>query len=256
MPLPNFKKKHLYSALFTPQDFLNYLKKIGKYPRFKPPDGVIFCYSNRLLKGAVKDFKGREVKWPGTSFYIFRKNKKRIGLVGNFGIGAPVAVALLEELIAFGVNNFISIGEAGTLQPNLNVGDIVLCTKALRDEGCSYHYLPPSKYAFPDKKLTSELEKTLKEMNIPFVKGPTWTIDTPYRETKAEVEKYKKEGVLTVEMEASALFAVGKVRKVKVASLFTISDHLGELSWEPKFHLTTPSLLKIFEVALVTLSRA
>lgn len=137
----------------------------------------------------------------------------------------------MEELIALGGKEFLNIGTAGGLKKE----GIILCEKALRDEGTSYHYIPKGKFAYPDKSLTIRLEKLLKKINIPFMKGATWTIDAPYRETKAEIEKYSKQGIYTVEMEASALFSVAKYRNVKIASVFIVSDLLGK-KWLPKFH--------------------
>ena len=65
--------------------------------------------------------------------------------------------------------------------------------------------------------------------------GMTWTIDAPYRETVAEVKHYQDAGVLTVEMEAAALFAVATIRGVPIASAFSISDLLTSVTWEPRF---------------------
>jgi purine-nucleoside phosphorylase len=82
--------------------------------------------------------------------------------------------------------------------------------------------------------------------------GTSWTIDAPYRETVAEAKQYQKEGVATVDMEASALFAVAKYRKVELGSIFTISDSLAELEWKPKFHLnkTKKGLETLYKVAV------
>jgi uridine phosphorylase len=112
---------------------------------------------------------------------------------------------------------------------------VYVCDKAIRDEGTSYHYVSHGKYAHPDKKLTEQIATMLEKKKISFKKGTTWTIDAPYRETKSEVEQYKKEGVKTVEMEASALFVLGKVRKVKCAAIFVVSDVLGK-KWKPNFN--------------------
>jgi purine-nucleoside phosphorylase len=107
-----------------------------------------------------------------------------------------------------------------------------LCKKAIRDEGTSYHYTPPSKYAYPDERLTKRLEDSLKENNIEFRKAINWTIDSIFRETKKEIEQYKNEGVTTVDMEASALFAVAGVREAKIAAAFVVSDVFFEGGWE------------------------
>ena len=79
------------------------------------------------------------------------------------------------------------------------------------------------------------MDRRLTERGAAFRRGATWTIDTPYRETVEEVRHYRREGVLTVEMEAAALFAVAAVRGVEAASVFVLSDLLGETEWTPEF---------------------
>ena len=91
-----------------------------------------------------------------------------------------------------------------------------------------------------------------------FTSGTSWSIDTPYRETVSEARRYRHQGVLTVEMEAAALFAVGKHRKAEVASLFSVSDSLTDLPWKPQFHLrrNQAGLEKIYRVAVEALRSA
>lgn len=89
----------------------------------------------------------------------------------------------------------------------------------------------------------------MKELNIDYIKGSTWTIDAPYRETKAEVKHYQKEGVLTVEMEAASLFAVAQYLGVEAGAILTISDYLSEDEWDLHFHLTEEHLKKLFLIA-------
>jgi nucleoside phosphorylase len=76
---------------------------------------------------------------PGTS--------GRVGLPGQFGIGAPAAAAAPEQLAAMGASAFVSVGAAGSLQRDLDIGDLVLCEAAIRDEGVFHCYLPPAKLA-------------------------------------------------------------------------------------------------------------
>jgi purine-nucleoside phosphorylase len=94
------------------------------------------------------------------------------------------------------------------------------------------------------------------EAGVEFRSGMSWTIDTPYRETVAEARHYQAEGVLCVEMEAAALFAVGEVRDVRVAAAFTISDSLADLVWDPQFHgaEVEAALLDLYQAALRTLT--
>jgi uridine phosphorylase len=128
----------------------------------------------------------------------------------------------------------------------------MLCEKAIRDEGTSHHYIKPSKYAYASKTMTVKIRKALEKRKQRYVIGTSWTIDAPFRETVAEAKKYQKEGVATVEMEASALFAVAEFRNVELGAIFTISDSLAELEWKPKFHLkkTSKGLEKLYAVAI------
>ncbi len=249
MSFPNFKNKHKEDALITPQKFLEYRKKLGKFSKFKPPKGVIFCYSNELLDYIIKNHEIRKVGGFYGEFYLLKETEDQIGVLGNFGFGAPVVVILMEELIAFGVKKFLSVGIAGSLQKHLRVGSIIVCNKAIRDEGASHHYLEPSKHSYASKTLVKKIEETLSKFGLEYVVGTTWTIDAPYRETVVEVKKYQKEGVLTVDMEASAIFAVAEYRNVEVGAIFAISDYLAELEWTPKFHVSTKYLEKLFQVA-------
>ena len=134
----------------------------------------------------------------------------RVGLLGRFGIGAPAATAALEELAALGTSAVISVGTAGSLQRDLKPGDLVLCEAAIRDEGVSHHYLPPGRLATAPAEATAALGRPCGEAGHQFRTGTSWTIDTPYRETIDEVRHYQAEGVLCVEMEAAALFAVAE----------------------------------------------
>lgn len=251
MAFPNFKNKHAHDAIFSPKDFILYKKILKMCPKGKAPEAVIICYVKKLFDKIVKEHGSKKLDFFPGQFYLLKGTKNKVAITGRFGIGSPVASVVMEELIALGVKKFINIGAAGTLQKNLKVGDIVLCDKAIRDEGTSHHYIKTSKYSFPSKTLTGEIKKYLDEKNIDYFVGPSWTIDAPYRETVKEARQYQKEGVLTVEMEASALFAVAKYRKVKIASLFAISDSIAELKWKPRFHgkKYRKSIEKIFEIA-------
>jgi uridine phosphorylase len=238
MTFPNFKDKHLEEALFNPDDFIKY-KKIKK----KFPKKFIIIYDRRLFNRMKRKYSLKKFKSYFGGIYIY----KNIGILVLKGIGSPHAVTFLEELISLEAKEFVNIGLAGGLQKQ----GFFLCEKALRDEGTSYHYIPHGDFSYPDEKLTEKLGRSLKKLDIKYEKAPTWTIDAPYRETKAEISEYKNKGIATVEMEASALFAVAKFRKVKIASAFVVSDVLGE-KWEPKFHKidVQKGLTKLFEAAL------
>ena len=225
MAYPNFENKHLEEPLFTPHDFFKYSnRKITNFPK-----KWIITWQNSVVEHLQKKHKLRKTKKLGFQGDVFLVDG--IGLIKMNGIGSPHAVTNCEEMIARGAEELILIGTAGGLKSE----GIFICEKSIRDEGTSSHYEAHSKYSYPDKELTEKIKEILDKSKIPFELGISWTIDAPYRETKKEVAHYKKEGVATVEMESSALFALGKFRKVKFAAIFAVSDVLGEEKWEPKF---------------------
>ena len=96
----------------------------------------------------------------------------------------------------------------------------------------------------------------MEKNKIDYGRGLTWTIDAPYRETKKEIEYHRRRGIVTVEMEASALFTVSKLRNVKIAAAFVVSDTLFD-EWTPKFHHinTKKSLNKLLDSAVECLKK-
>jgi uridine phosphorylase len=178
-----------------------------------------------------------------------------VGLLGRFGIGAPAATAALEELAALGTSAVVSVGTAGSLQRDLKPGDLVLCEAAVRDEGVSHHYLPPGRLAAAPAGMTAALGAAMRQVGHRFRTGTSWTIDTPYRETLDEIRHYQAEGVLCVEMEAAALFAVAEIRGLQLASAFVISDSLAELTWSSHFGSpeVASGLIELYQAAVAAL---
>jgi len=219
----------------------------------------ILCYQRNLVDLAIERYEAAKIDTVGgCDYYEFDFKGKRIGIIKS-GIGSPMAAQILEDLIARGAKRVISTGIAGTLQhEGILAGDIVLCTKAVRNEGTSYHYQKPSKYSYPDRVLLKEIEGALKKEKMRYHKGPTITIDAPYQFTVREALRLRKEGVLTSEMEAAAIFAVAKFRQISAASLFLISDLATEdFEWNPQFDSTEvlSGYERLFRVCTETLAR-
>jgi uridine phosphorylase len=219
------------------------------------PDGVIFCFQNSLLGHIERHYEVEPVSLFAGKFYLLPGYDRRVAVSGGFGIGAPAVTTILENLIARGVGRFISVGTAGALAKGLQIGDVVVCERAIRDEGVSHHYLPPARYAHSSPNLTRQLDQALRQAGHAPTRGASWTIDTPYRETVEEARHYQAEGVLCVEMEAAALFAVAEHRGVEMASAFVMSDSLADLVWNPQFHAgeTEESLNRLFAGAVAAL---
>jgi uridine phosphorylase len=257
MSFPNFKNKHLHDSIITPKEVEKYRNRTGRKPKYKCPIGVIFVYDQGLFKYIKENHPVRQVEniSPQGETYLLLDTNEKIAVIGNFGVGAPAATIKLEAHIQQGVKKFISIGTAGTLQKNIKIGNTMVCDKAIRDEGSSHHYIKNSKYSYAGKEITKKIISILEKNKIKYFLGTSWTIDTPYRETIEEARHYQKEGVSTVEMEASALFAVAEYRKVQIGAIFTISDSLAELQWKPKFKTkrTNQGLEKLYKTAVETL---
>ncbi|EQD40590.1 purine or other phosphorylase family 1, partial [mine drainage metagenome] len=139
---------------------------------------------------------------------------------------------------------------AGAISPKVSIGDLVICSRAVRDEGTSYHYAKPSIFAFPDRSLNASLEKILQQQNEKYLRGGSWTTDAPYRETAIEIESLGKKGVLTVEMEASALFTVCRKLNLRGSALFMISDLVYGEQWSG-FRIDSEKLEKLARTAQI-----
>ncbi|MFC1524946.1 nucleoside phosphorylase [Planctomycetota bacterium] len=221
-----------------PQFELKHERRFKELNRGSYPTNCIICYQDYFIKAAIDKYQARFVeKILGRSLYEFKYNNQRMGIIQST-VGAPVVALCIERLIAMGIKRFLNIGIAGALtDQGINPGDLVLCTKALRNEGTSYHYQKPARYALPDRGLTARAEAALKASGIDYKKGPTITLDVPYRFPVSKARELRREGVVTSDMEAAAVFAISKFRKVKSAAIFTISDlATNDFKWVPKFH--------------------
>ncbi|MCU0594581.1 MAG: nucleoside phosphorylase [Desulfobacterota bacterium] len=189
-------------------------------------------------------------------FKIFRRETGAgLSLAGPF-LGAPQAAMVLEKIIALGAKRICLFGWCGSLQPDLNIGDLVIPLHALSEEGTSEHYPLGPKKPGTDQELNRTLEQALDQEGLPFRKGTVWTTDAPYRETLAKVAAYRDRGVLAVEMEMSALMTVAIYRSVKFSGLLVVSDGLSDLKWHRGFaspvfkkrcELTGKLLLELFD---------
>ena len=146
--------------------------------------------------------------------------------------GAPFAAAMLEELIARGCKKFIACGGAGVLDSSIAVGELIVPTLAVRDEGTSYHYLPAAREVGASPHAVAAIEKTLQKHSIPYRLAKTWTTDAVYRETPKKIAQRKAEGCSVVEMEAAAFFAVAQFRSVAFGQILYGGDDLGGESWQ------------------------
>ena len=148
------------------------------------------------------------------------------------GVGAPLAAGLFEVAIALGCSRFIAVGGCGVLDKNHPVGKLFVPTAAVRDEGTSYHYLPPSRTVTASGEAVTAIEKTLTDHGVPYEHCLTWTTDGFFRETAAKAQRRKDEGCVTVEMEAAAFFAVARFRGVCLGQILYAGDVVQIEGWD------------------------
>ncbi len=179
----------------------------------------------KLLHDATPLFK-----FVGASYRLQQYLYKDTIVLSYAPLGSAAAGGLLEELIALGVKKIIACGSSG-LVGDFDAKNILLVSKAIRDEGLSYHYLEPSLYVETDNELNKLIEEQLEQRKILFQEGIAWTTDGFYRETKSRIELRKQEGAVAVEMECAGLAAVSKFRKTQFSQVLYFSDIVNQEVW-------------------------
>ena len=143
-------------------------------------------------------------------------------------VGSAPAAQFMDWLIGYGVEQIISTGTCGVLM-NIEENAFLVPVRALRDEGASYHYAPPSRYMDVNVEAISAIEQVLEQRGIPYEEVMTWSTDGFYRETAEKVVYRKEEGCAVVEMECAALAAVAQLRRVVWGQLLFTADSLADL---------------------------
>lgn len=234
-------------AVIEPTAYLEPVANIAEH--------CVVCFFQDVIRQVCSDDKAQVVKALGSEVghnpvYELQTEHGRVTVM-HPGVGAPMAGAFLEEVIALGCRKFIACGGAGVLVPELAVGHVVIPTSAVRDEGTSYHYLPPAREVAPHPDGVTAIEAILQEHSVPYVKGKTWTTDGIYRETPDKVALRRSEGCLTVEMEAAAFFAVAQFRGVHFAQLLYSGDDLSGEQWDLRdWHSQASTREKLFWLAV------
>jgi purine-nucleoside phosphorylase len=255
MALPHCPTKYGSPAIITARQSIEHGHPSRPLPEC-PPD-LILLFQKRLWRevsaSAVEKAAGDRAP-----FVVLDRGQAPVAVAGGFGVGAPAAVVALEMCVALGAQRIVVVGYAGALQPGLDPGEVVLCERAIRDEGTSYHYLPAAAEARADPELLDVCRRGLTAAEIDAVRGRSWTTDAPFRETEAEVREMQADGVLAVEMELAALYAVAQVRGVAAAGLCVVSDSLSDLRWRPYFRdpHVRERLRTVFDVTAAMLARS
>lgn len=206
------RKDHTEASVFRPEALLREARRQRQLPLVAVPEVCLLDPDGDVVRHIRRTGAGRTHEgWACYHTELLAFDLDGVGEVGIVGcaVGAPFAVLVAEQLFASGCRLLVSVTSAGQITPIGPTPYFVLIDRALRDEGTSYHYLPPANLAeAPDAKLLARVEETARSLpGILLHRGATWTTDAPYRETEAAISRARNLGALAVEMEAAALYA-------------------------------------------------
>ncbi len=231
---------------------------------FKPvpdfPETVVSIFSHHLFD-KIKAFLGgtpiaqtKDVDgiW---SIYEVTYHGKRFALC-KARLGAPACVGIFEDIIAMGAKRIILLGNCGVLDRRIADCGIIIPTRALRDEGTSYHYVPAADEIEVNKKYIEEFIRILDHFGYPYVIGTTWTTDAFYRETRAKIERRKQMGAICVEMECAAMQAMCDFRGIEFFQFLYAGDNLDHSTWDPRSLSGTAKLDDKEKIALLAFELA
>jgi uridine phosphorylase len=222
-------KNHAAPSVFEPENLLREARRQKRLPLAAVPDICMLDPDGDILRALRR--AGRAAPVPGwacyhTELFGFDHDGTRFGIIGC-AVGAPFAVLLAEELFVSGCRLLINMTSAGQIVARGEPPYFVVIDRALRDEGTSYHYLPPTEFAEADPVLVALAMAALGGSGQPVYRGAAWTTDAPFRETEAAIAAARARGILAVEMEAAALYAFARARNRAVLCLAHVTNQMA-----------------------------
>ena len=219
-------------------DAIIFPRKGKKSPQLGPVAVMAGTETDLVLLCHLLDFKpGAHQNLFTSRLYVSNPSTAGPSLSGPF-VGAPYATMVLETLIAWGASKILFVGWCGSLSQKVKIGEIILPSAAIIDEGTSRHYSnADTRLSYPSERMTTRLEAALNQNRIHFHRGTVWSTDAIYRETRKQVEYYQRQDAIAVDMEISALFTVARFRKVDLGALAVVSDELHSFKWRPGFKM-------------------
>ena len=223
---------------FTARDYVDFhtrrknitIEEIGVGPV------VVISWSPRVVESLASKFDAQTSPhwfYRKYEFYTATVEGRIVSFV-QAPVGASGTVMMMEEMIACGAHTFVGLGWAGSLQPSAPVGSLLIPTDCISEEGTTPHYLEHGVTIAADADLATLLEETALSEGATALSGLQWTTDAPHRELLNTIRTYGERGVLGVDMETSAMYALGVFRSVKVCNLLVVSDELWH-EWRPAF---------------------
>jgi uridine phosphorylase len=222
-------KHHLAASAFTPENLLREARRQKGLDQMSVPEVCVLDPDGDMVRRLRAEDRARQDSaWAcyHTDLHRLTEGGLELGLVGC-AVGAPFAVLVAEQLFASGCRLLISITSAGRLANLRRPPYFVLIERALRDEGTSYHYLPPTEFSHADPKLLEVMIDAFARVRVPVLRGATWTTDAPFRETQEAIDAMTAMGLHAVEMEAAALYAFATARGKPVLCFAHVTNQMA-----------------------------
>ena len=229
---PILRNKHYdRPSAFTPESLLREARRQKQVPNISVPEICILDPDGDIVRHLRDAGRARPVDgWAcyHSTMHSFDEGGRDYGIVGC-AVGGPYAVLVAEQLFASGCSLLLSITSSGQVTTVGPPPYFILIERALRDEGTSYHYLPPgTEYAEADPALLARVEDALATFVDPVERGATWTTDAPYRETDEAIVAARRAGILAVEMEAASRYAFAEARGKAVICFAHVTNQMGQ----------------------------
>jgi len=218
---------------FSPEALMEAVRADRHLSREPIPQICLLEFDGDLTDWLVSTGKVRPCRsWAcfHTSMFSLEVDGITCGIVPRT-IGGPYAVLVAEQMTISGARVVLGLTSAGRVSSTMPVPGLVAVTRAVRDEGTSYHYLPPAAMVDAPSEVASLLESELRTQPLPVRSGTVWTTDAPYRETEEQLASHAKARVLAVEMQAASLFAFSAARRFPVGVVAHVTN---SSSWEGK----------------------
>lgn len=229
---PILDEKHYQApSAFRPENLLREARRQRSASAEPVPDICLLDPDGDIVRRVVGEGRARSHSgWAcyHTDMHVFDEDGLTFGIIGR-AVGAAFAVLVAEELFASGCKLLISITSAGRLKAVRSPPYFVLIERALRDEGTSYHYLPPACFSEAPEALVQALGDAFSDFSPPVLPGSTWTTDAPFRETREAIDAMCGRGLLAVEMEAAALYAFAAARERAVICFAHVTNNMGQI---------------------------
>lgn len=217
-------------AIINPSDIVASLPQFSKI--------VVTCFARATFARILAEVPHRQIAKTSVAnleipIYELDFHGEKIGFFNSY-VGASSCVAVLEDIIAMGAENLLVFGTCGVLDNSIKETSIIIPSSAIRDEGTSYHYAPPTSEIALNHTYRKQFKQFLDAQNISYTEGKVWTTDGIYRETHQKTANRKTQGAIAVDMECSAIAAFANFRKINHFQFFYSADNLDAETWEPR----------------------